>query len=70
MIERTTNMMIERTTKFQDLPELLTPAEVRRYLGVGRTTVYDLIQKGELPSKRFGRLLFIPKHALSSPDEI
>ncbi len=62
--------MIDRTTKHEDLPEYLTPEEFCSYLGLGRTTVYGLIERGELPCKTFGRRKFIPKEALRSPDQI
>ncbi len=55
---------INRRTKLEDLPELLTPMEVRAFLGIGRNTVYELIESGELPARRFGQRLFIPKAAL------
>jgi len=56
--------VINRKTKLEDLPELLTPMEVRAFLGLGRNTVYGLIESGELPSRRFGQRLFVPKKAL------
>jgi len=37
------------------LPRLLTVQEVSRILHLGRSTVYKLIQLGELPCVRFGR---------------
>ncbi len=55
---------INRRTKLEDLPELLTPMEVRAFLGIGRNTVYRLIESGELPSRRFRQRLFVPKRAL------
>jgi len=42
---------ISRTAPLADLPELMTPAEVRAFLGVGRGTVYELLR--------------VPKSALS-----
>ena len=60
--------MIDRNTKYDELPEYLTPDEFRVHLGLGKTTVYDLIERGQLPCKRFGRRIFIPKHALRSTD--
>ena len=62
--------MINRNTKYEELPEYLTPNEFRSYLGLGKTTVYDLVERGQLPCKRFGTRIFIPKHALRSPDQI
>jgi len=58
------DIMINRNTKFELLPKFLTPAEVSQYLGLGRTTVYMLIESGELVSRRFGRRRFVLKEAL------
>ena len=55
---------INRKTRIADLPELMTPMEVRAFLGLGRNTVYELIESGKLPSRRFGQRLFVPKAAL------
>ena len=55
--------VINRTTKLKDLPEFLTPHEVRDFLGLGRDSVYKLIESGELPARRLGQRLFIPKKA-------
>ena len=57
-------MKVTRHTKLEDLPDLLTPEEFRAYLGIGRTTMYELIRSGELPVKRFGRRVWIPKDLL------
>ncbi len=57
-------MKVTRRTKLEDLPDLLTPEELRAYLGIGRTTVYELIRSGELPIKRFGRRVWILKETL------
>ena len=57
-------MKVTRRTELEDLPDLLTPEEFRAYLGIGRTTVYELIRSGELPIKRFGRRVWIPKEIL------
>ena len=56
--------VINRNTKIEDLPEFLTPHEVRDFFGLGRDAVYKLIETGELPSRRFGQRLFVPKTAL------
>ncbi len=56
--------LVNRTTKIADLPEFLTPHEVRDFLGLGRDSVYKLIESGELPARRFGQRLFVPKAAL------
>ena len=56
--------VINRKTQFTDLPELLTPHEVRDFLGLGRDAVYHLVESGQLPARRFGQRIFIPKKAL------
>ena len=43
---------------------VLTIAEAARVLGVGRSTAYELVRQGGLPSVRFGRRILIPKKAL------
>ena len=35
--------------------EWLSPAEVQEMLGIGRTMIYALISRGELPAVRIGR---------------
>ena len=57
-------MKITRQTTYQNLPEWVAPVDVSGYLGLGRSTVYELIRSGELPSRRFGRRLFVLKEAL------
>jgi excisionase family DNA binding protein len=59
---------VDRRTAWADLPEFLSPEEFRAYVGLGRSTVYDLVRSGELPSVRFGRIIRIPKAALRTID--
>lgn len=47
-----------------DLPAVLTVAECIRFLRIGRTVGYALIQSGAIPSIRLGRLIRIPRAAL------
>jgi len=49
---------------FAELPDWLSPAEVCLYLNLGRSTVYELLRSGEIPSRKFGRLVRIPKTSL------
>jgi len=56
--------MINRQTNLEDLPQMLTPSEVQAFLGIGRATVYSLIKEGEIPVRRIGRRLFVPKAEL------
>lgn len=45
--------------------ELLTPLEAARHLKVGRSTIYELIRTGRVPSVRFGaRIVRVPREAL------
>jgi excisionase family DNA binding protein len=43
---------------------LLTPEEAAKLLAVGRTTLYGLLQSGELPSVRIGACRRIPFDAV------
>jgi excisionase family DNA binding protein len=43
---------------------LLRAEEVARLLSIGRTKVYELIGRGELPVVRIGRSVRIPRRAL------
>lgn len=61
--------LIDRSTPFEELPDYLTPEELRLYLGIGRGTCYDLLRREEIPSIRFGRLIRVPKSALVSNTE-
>jgi len=54
---------INRQTNLEDLPQMLTPSEVQAFLGLGRATVYRLIEEGKIPVQRIGKRLFIPKKA-------
>ncbi len=45
-------------------PLLLTIPQVSKKLGLGRTTIYHLIQKEGLPVMRFGRAVRVPADAL------
>lgn len=42
----------------------LTPQEVAEYLGVSRRTAYDLVYRGDLAAKKFGRSVRVPKDEL------
>ena len=57
---------VTRTTPLVDLPEFLSPDEFRAYVGLGRSTVYDLLRRDEIPHVKFGRCIRIPKTALQS----
>lgn len=46
---------------FRDYPDVVTPEQVQKMLGIGRRKAYELLKNGELPSIRMGRLYRIPK---------
>jgi excisionase family DNA binding protein len=45
---------------------LVTPEEAARRLSLGRTTVYELMASGELPSVTIGRCRRVPVSSLHS----
>jgi putative molybdopterin biosynthesis protein len=53
------------TATQEDRPTLLSPADVARFAGVSRKTVYREIDRGELPAIHVGRLLRIDPTDLS-----
>lgn len=55
---------ITRHTRFEDLPDLLSVEEVRAYLGLGRSTMYELIRRKELDHIRFGRVIRVPRTSI------
>ena len=44
--------------------DLLTAQEAADYLKVKKTTVYELVKRGDLPSTKIGKQLRIPRAAL------
>lgn len=43
---------------------LLKPLEAARVLGIGRSLIYELIARKEIPSVRLGRCIRVPKESL------
>lgn len=43
---------------------LLKPSEVTQLLGIGRSLVYELIARKEIPSVRLGRCIRVPSESL------
>ncbi|MFP5255153.1 MAG: helix-turn-helix domain-containing protein [Acidimicrobiia bacterium] len=46
-------------------PLTLTVEQTAKVLGIGRSTAYDLVRTGDIPSLRLGRRLVIPAAALA-----
>lgn len=51
-------------TLLDDLPDLLTVADLAQVLRIGRNSAYRLVRSGEIPSIRIGRAYRVPKAAL------
>ncbi len=49
----------------QNKPKTYTPKEVANILQLSKNTVYDLISRGEIPAKKYGRVYRIPPSSLS-----
>ena len=43
---------------------LLKPSEVAQILGIGRSLIYELIARKEIPSLRLGRCIRVPSESL------
>jgi excisionase family DNA binding protein len=46
------------------LKEFLTMDELSQYLNIRKSTLYSMVEKGEIPSFRFGRLLRFKKQEI------
>jgi excisionase family DNA binding protein len=66
VIQTEAESAVSRSTPFDELPEFLSPEEFRHVVGIGRSTVYDLLRRDELEHVRFGRCIRIPKRVLAS----
>jgi excisionase family DNA binding protein len=55
-------------SKFDDLPDWLTPQEVRSFLRLGKSTLYEKLRSGEISSRKFGKQYRISKATLRPPD--
>jgi hypothetical protein len=55
---------ITRSTPHEALPEQLTVEEYAMAAGISRYLAYELMRRGNVPSKRNGRILRVAKTAL------
>lgn len=53
--------MIDKTEIFKTYPDIVTPEQVMKMLGIGKNTVYHLLNSGEIKSIRIGNRHKIPK---------
>lgn len=51
-------------------PIMLRAAEVAAMLGLSRSEVYRLIDRGEIPSSRFGRSVRVPRRWVEQRAEV
>ncbi|MBC5805659.1 MAG: helix-turn-helix domain-containing protein [Candidatus Eremiobacter antarcticus] len=56
---------VHRHVRLADLPDILTVAEAAKYLRIGRESAYAAIHSHNLPARRWGRKILIPKAALA-----
>jgi len=55
---------ITRNTRFEDLPDFLSVEGACAYLGLGRSTMYELLRRHQLLHARFGRVIRISRKAI------
>lgn len=48
-------------TPYDDLPIILTPKDVQRFLGWNKNQVYNLFRSKKFPAERIGNKYIIPK---------
>lgn len=49
------NQISEGRPRFVDLPDILTPADVMKYVPMGRNAIYNSLKAGDLRSIRKGQ---------------
>lgn len=50
----------------RDIPHTYTAREAAERLGIGLTSLYAAVQRGELPSIRVGRRVLVPRRSLDA----
>lgn len=55
---------VTRSTPYSALPEWLTADDVAAYLGISRNATYEYLRRGDIPSRRIGRVIRVPRAAL------
>ena len=49
------------TKMFDDYPDVVTPHQLQKMLGISRSTAYSLLQNGEIKARKIGRNYKIAK---------
>ena len=58
------NIMQQIPPMFEEYGDIVSVDDVKKMLGVGRTAVYTMLQKGTLRSVKVGRKYIIPKQSV------
>lgn len=56
--------MATNNGEFNEKPPFMRPAEVARAIGCSKSKVYELVRAGELPARKFGMSIRIPRAAI------
>jgi excisionase family DNA binding protein len=56
--------MHTETHEISDISLFLLPVEAARLLRISRSRVYELVRAGELPYRKIGQLIRIPRAAI------
>lgn len=51
-------------TNLDDLPDLLTAKELRKFLRLGRNRTYELLNSRAIPSIRLGQKFLVPRQSV------
>lgn len=54
---------MDQPPKWEDLPEILTTADIQAYLRIGRRQAYEAVKR--MKAVKVGRTIRIPKEALA-----
>lgn len=49
---------------FAEYPDVMSVADIRKALGIGRTKAYELVNSGEIKSIKIGSAIRVPKPLL------
>lgn len=55
---------VEHQWALPEFPEVMTVDEAAKFLGLGRSALYDAIGRGEVPHRRIGKAIRLSKTAL------